>query len=219
MKIIALSLILVNSLYLSSQNLEITGGINKNLFIDFVNDNHYGASYRSEYGYSFGMGIDDVKVDWSTYRFTLNFTKYSGGLEAHDISLGGGSITTAQIDKSILSMGAYPINFRIFKRMDLNLGVEFSILMDEHFKGTKSGWNIGNGSWNKSLAEEYKRYSAKQYFGLSGRLAYDIKITEKWFISPQYSYYFGLSREFIEFPEASRSMRHYYSLGLQRNLK
>jgi hypothetical protein len=220
MKKIFIGLFLLNNLTLFSQNLEIIGGLNKNSFFDFQqNEGHFSSSYNSDYGYAIRIGIENIKVDWLTLRFTLTYDKYGGELEASDGGLGGGYTTNVTIDKSIISLGVFPINFKIIDRIDLNFGFEMGGLLNESFSGTSSGWLMGEPGWSYDLNDKYDRYSAKTYFGLRGRIAYDFKISDKLAISPQYSYYFGLSNEFDEFPEATKSMRHYFCIGLQRKIK
>lgn len=220
MKTILIGLILLNNLSVFSQNLEIICGLNKNSFFDFQqNEGHFSSSYNSDYGYAIRIGIENIKVDWMILRFTLSYDKYGGELVASDGGLGGGYTTNATIDKSIISLGVFPINFKIIDRIDLNFGFELAELINENFSGTSSGWLMGEPNWSYDLNEKYDRYSAKTYFGLRGRIAYDINISDILAISPQYSYYFGLSNEFDKFPEATKSMRHYFCLGLQRKIK
>lgn len=220
MKRIFIALILLISIPAFSQNLEVIGGLNKNHFFDFQqNEGHFSSSYYSNYGYTLRIGVDDIKVDWLTLRFTLSYDKYGGELKASDGGMGGGYTTNAKIDKSVISLGVFPVNFKIIDRIDLNFGFEIAGLINENYSGTSSGWNMGNPDWSYDLNEKYDRYSSKIYFGLRGRIAYDFNISDKLSISPQYSYYLGLSNEFDEFPEATKSMRHYFCIGLQRKLK
>jgi hypothetical protein len=220
MKKILIGLILINSLTAFSQNIEIIGALNQNNFFDFQqNEGHFSSSYKSDNGYALRVGLEDIKVDWLTLRFTLSYDKYGGELKASDGGLGGGYTTNAKIDKSVISLGVFPVNFKIIDRIDLNFGFELSSLIIENFSGTSSVWLLGEPDWSYDLNDKYDRYSSKTYFGLRGRIAYDFNISDKLAISPQYSYYFGLSNEFDEFPEATKSMRHYFCIGLQRKIK
>jgi hypothetical protein len=55
-------------------------------------------------------------------------------------------------------------------------------------------------------------------FGLRLRLAYTIPLSETIFISPQYSFYYGLTNEFKEFPEITKSYRHYLLIGIGKKM-
>jgi hypothetical protein len=220
MKKIFIGLILISSLTAFSQKVEIIGGLNKNVFFDFQqNEGHFNSSYIPDYDYAIRIGIENIKVDWLTLRFTLGFDKYGGEVTASDGGLGGGYTTEAKIDKSDISLGVFPLNFKIINRIDLNFGFEFSGLISENYSGTSSGWIMGEPDWSYDLNDKYDRFSSKTYFGLRGRIAYDCNISDKLAISPQYSYYFGLSNEFDEFPESTNSMRHYFCIGIQGKIK
>jgi hypothetical protein len=205
---------------LFGQNIEIFSGLNKNTFHDYnKNKGHFSSSYDSDYGYSVGFGLDSIKNDWLTLRFTLQFDKYKGKLKASDGGLGGGYTTIANVQKSLISVGVFPINFRFFKRLDVNIGLVISRLIDESFYGTSSGWNMNQPNWSYNLHDKYNQYSSNTYFGFQGRIAYDFKLSKSIWISPQYLYYFGLSNEFVEFPEETKAMRHYLCIGLKKDFK
>lgn len=168
-------------------------------------------------------GIDGFNLEGMKLRLTISYDKYGGKLEAYNGGLGGGGTTTAEIDKSVLSMGIFPLNFKIKKRLDINVGFELSVLLAESFSGTRWGWMMGQppdgGSYSYDLAESYDRYSEALYFGLKGRIAYDFKISDTFVISPQYAFYLGLSKEFREFPYETKSMRHYFCIGFEKRIK
>ncbi|MEX2379794.1 MAG: hypothetical protein WD530_03565 [Vicingaceae bacterium] len=201
---------------LFAQNLEVIAGLNQNQFFDDNRDEgHYNSSYQSDRGFAVRIGIEDIKVDWLKLRFTMGFEQYGGEIDVSDGGQAGDYQTTAEIDKSVLSLGLFPLNFKIWERIDLNFGLGFSALLNESYRGTRSGSIWGGNSWRENLEERYDNYSNNTHWGLLGRLAYDFEIDDRYSISPQYSYYLGLSDEFSEFPEDTKSMRHYFSLGFQ----
>ena len=218
MKYILIIIIFLNSLTLFSQSIAIIGGLNRNSFFDFNQDEwHYSSSYDSDFGYAIGIGLEDIKVKWLKLRFTLSYDKYGGEMAISDWALGGGDETNAEIDKSIISLGIFPVNFKIIDRININLGLEMAGLISEHIIGTQSYWEMGQLVWVKDLNDKDERFCAKAYFGLCGRIAYDIGISDNLTISPQYSYYFGVSNEFVI--KTTKSMRHYFCIGLQRKIK
>jgi len=73
--------------------------------------------------------------------------------------------------------------------------------------------------YSYDLNEKYDRNSAIYYFGLKGIIAYDFNISGTFVISPQHSFYLGLSKEFDRFPDVTKSMRHYFCIGLKKKLK
>ncbi|PIF05985.1 MAG: hypothetical protein CSA36_03940 [Draconibacterium sp.] len=219
MKLIISTLIVISCLPAFGQNIELFGGLNANNFYDLENEGHYQSSYNSGSGYSFGLTIDNISADCMTLRLSLKFDKYSGNLTASDGGLGGGYTTTAEIDKSLISLGVFPLSFRIVKRIDLNIGFEISKLISESYKGKINYWLMGGPNFRYDLQERYNKYSNPINFGLSARLGYNLQINESIAISPQYTFYFGLSNEFIEFPKATKSIRHFIGLGIKKRLK
>lgn len=205
---------------LFGQKIELFGGQNRNTFFDSgQTSGHFNSSYNSGLGFIAGIGLDSVKVDWMTMQFTLQFEKYSGELKASDGGLGGGNSTQASIDKSIITLGVFPLNFRILKSINLNFGLEISRLIDESFIGTTGGWMMGKPNWSENLQDKYSRYSSLTYFGIRSRISYDFLLTQSIFISPQFSYYHGLSREFDEFPQQTRSRRYSFGIGLKKEIE
>lgn len=219
MKQLFTTFIIFCSFSVFSQNVELIGGMNKNKFFDYEKDEgHFNSSYDSQYGYSIQIAIENIRIDTLKWRFTLGYEKYGGSINVRDGGLGGGVTTNAEIEKSIISVGVFPLNFRIIDRIDINVGFEVGALINENIAGTTSGWSMGTNGYSYDLSDEHKRYNAKAYFGLRGRVAYDFKVSEKMAISPQYSYYFELTKEFDEFPEFSKSMRHFIGIGVQRKI-
>ncbi len=225
MKKLLIGLFLLSSLSLFSQNIELIGGVNKNVFFNFPrNQGNFSSSYNADYGFSVRIGVDNIKNRRMSLRFTLGYDKYGGELTAIEGGLGGSHTTEAKINKSIISLGLFPLNFRIINKIDLNIGVELARLIYEQYSGTTSGFHMGHdswsyNSWSYNLADKYDHFNAKTYVGIVARIAYDFNISDKWAISPQYSYYLGLSDEFKEFPETTKSMRHNFCIGIQRKIK
>jgi len=220
MKIIFSLFIFTNSLTLFGQNFEIFAGVNKNVFYD--NDKHlthFTSTYNSELGYTVGIGLDIMKFGPSIIRFTLEFDEYSGKLKASDGALGAGYNTAADIDKSVISIGMFPLNIQIIEKIDLNFGFELSRLVGESIKGTYTEWTMGQPKKIFDLQEKYNRFNSLYYFGLAGRISYDLFLTKSVVISPQYLFHYGLSKEFREFPEETKSLRHYFCIGIKGKIR
>lgn len=106
--------------------IEIYGGNSINAFHDYMSDEGHFQSYYDAglSGYSAGIAIDNVQVDWLKMRFIFQFDKYDGKLVVTDGGLGGSYTTNASINKSVLSLGMFPINLKILSKLDFNLGFE-----------------------------------------------------------------------------------------------
>lgn len=182
------------------------------------NVGNFTSSYEPDFGYTFRFGIEDVKIDWLIMRFTLGFDNYGGKVEASGGGRGYNISTKAEVEKSIVSLGFFPINIKLFEVVNLNIGFEISRLISEKYSGTYVDWTRGR-THTCELSDKFERYSAKAYFGFIGRIAYDIDIAENVVISPQYSIYVGTTHEFDVFPAETQSVRQFLSVGFQRKLK
>ncbi len=197
------------------QNIELFDGINYTLFYDNIGVGHYQSSYTAQTGHCIGVGLDGLSINGLPFRFTLQYDRYKGKIVASDGGLGGGYTTTANIDNSIISIGFFPLNFRVAKALNLNLGLMASRLISESFNGTQKGWMLGQPSWSSNLQDEYEEFSAKYAVGIQGRIAYDFVLTKSIRISPQYLYYFEFSKAFKQFPTSTKAMRHFLGFGVK----
>ncbi len=210
-------LLLLTNICLFSQTfekIEIIGGMNINKFYDLVpHDKSYSSSYTYEPGYIFGLVLDYTEGNWLAPRIGINYCQYSGKINASDGGTNGGRTLNAYIDKKIISLSLLPVNFQIKNNFDLNLGFELSTLIYEAFSGTSTGWGTGVPYWNFELEDRYFYYNSIFNIGFRSRIAYNINLSDKLIISPQYSYYLGLNHELTWFP-FSKSMKHYLCLGI-----
>lgn len=88
---------------------------------------------------------------------------------------GGSFWTEATINKSIIALGIYRINFILIDKLDINLGFEMTALIKEHVNVIYSSWAVNQSSASYSLLDKYDQSSKKQYVGLKARFAYDFK--------------------------------------------
>lgn len=208
-------MLLLSSFVLSSQNIDFMTGMNKS---EFYNDSR--SSNQGGWGCFLRMGIDGIKMQRLPLRFTIGFENYGGEASGWDGGLGGGGMVYVNFRKTIITLGAYPINFRIIDRIDLNFGFEHSRLLTESYSGEiySSGYKHPL-TFICYLEDRYDHYSEKTTSGLRGRIAYDHVLSDKWAVSAEYSYYLGLSPELDEFPESLRSRRHQAGIGLQYRIQ
>ncbi len=204
---------------IQAQHLEVFGGINFNKFHDYNGDNpHYSSSYDPGQGFIAGIALDSLRVDWSVMRFMLQFENYRGELNVKQGGLGGGSSITASVEKSLLTLGIYPFCFHLFHVVDLNFGLHLSLLIHDSYKGTISGWTIDQPNYSYDLNDRYDRYNNSFYAGAAGRIAYPIRLSPSFQITPQYVFYFGFSDEFVESPGGTKSMRHNVGIGIRKRI-
>lgn len=205
---------------LLGQKIEIFGAGNRNSFYDYPKyGTHFNGEYNSDYGYSFGISLDGIAIDSFPLKFTLGLNNYRGKIRISNGGLGGGSTTNAEINKYCIGLGIFPVNCKlIFKKMQLNIGGEFSFLMDETTTGYKYFWIMGNNSVIK-LGNGSLQINKKIYFGIISRIAYEVNIKKDWFIIPNYFFYLGMTDEFQNIEAKTKSFRHYIGLGIKKTIK
>jgi len=220
MRIFITILLFIASIASNAQKLEIFGGVTQNRLYQYFDDNTKTTEpYTNGNGYLVGLAISDIKLDKLSLRFTLHFESYNGGIEYCSCGNGATSTETAKIDKSVLSLGIFPVNFQVLKKIKINSGIEISHLFSESFEGTRSSYSYSTRvSETIDLHDVHDRLSSKAYFGLKTRIAYEFNLGDHIVIAPQYSFYHGFSKEFKEIQNA-KSMRHFLGIGIEWRLR
>ena len=200
------------------QKIEFSGGINQNSFFDLqAQDNHLQTKYDAGYGYSAGIFIYDIKFDTIHIGLSLRYDYYQGSFYSENSGLSYGHSTKAEVKKSTVGIGLYPLNFSVLNKIRFHFGIEFSVKLDDQYSGYKSSWSIGP-PLTTTTDSTLKYLDRSNFWGICGRISYDFKINENWFIAPQYRFYFGLSEEFNDVEAKIKSMRQSLEIGIIRKI-
>jgi len=213
---ILLLLLISNSF---GQTVEISGGANRNNYFDFQKqDGHLITEYNHGYGFSFGLSLSDFKIDTLPMRISLLVDQYKGRFYTSNGGLGGSNETEAKVNRTTLGIGLFPVNLNIYNNFQISLGGEFSLKLFDQISGHKSTWRMGVPPTYIELEHDSAKNNKNLFFGICGRMSYDILIKENWYISPQYKFYFGLTDEFEHTEAKIKSMRHNFLIGIIRKL-
>ena len=223
MRILFAVILILTHVSLYSQNFAVFAGPNRTIFYDYIspggNSGHYQSNYTPEFGYTVGINTRPWKVFSLPILFSLQFDHYSGKIEASDGAIASGYTVSAAVEKSVLSLGIYLLNFRVKNRLDLNFGVDFSGLVQEQYEGIYYTWTLpGPTSQTTDLQNEYDKFSETMYAGFRARIAYDVPLGKSVVLSPQFNYRLGLTPEFRAFPTKTKSMQFYLCLGIKKKL-
>lgn len=172
----------ISSMTLYSQPVEIFGGANKNVFYGKNDDSYsyFSADYHSGNGFTAGFALDSIRILRLKMRLSVQFDKYNGKFIAENNS--GKAVyekTIGEIDKSTVALGVFPLNIRIKKKVDLNIGAEVAGLIGENVSGTNHYAHIMYGDELKDLNALYDRFSSRVCYGLKGRIAYQLALSKK----------------------------------------
>lgn len=213
-------LIFLFFLFLSSnvfcQSIEISGGILINNYFDkidyFTTTERY---YKSRNGYSLKLCNTSLIKSKYKFRYSISYSKYRGyaGLSVPTIGWGVNGI----YEISALSIGLYPLNFKLLNTINFSFGIEFPTPIKAHFNGNSYNINTYNGGIrpiNANIENEIANFS----IGLSGYVSYSLKISKKIFITSNLYFYSGLKEEFnaLHFMFDLFSRRGGFRLGLKR---
>ncbi|MFT5724802.1 MAG: hypothetical protein ACI9JN_001925 [Bacteroidia bacterium] len=216
MKIIATISLIVLSTNLFGQTFDVTAGVNFSKFYEIhrYDPGHYTSTYDTRPGYLVRFGLNNVYFGKLKTRINITVENYGGYINVSDGSPAGSFGTKGDIRKTNLSLGFLPIVLTLFDSLRFSSGITLSGLIHENVDGAYH-YNAGGRSELVDI-EDYSPYNAPLVFGYRAGLANTIKLGLKLSITIQYTFDFGLSREFAEFPWRTRSMRHGFAVGIQK---
>ena len=150
----------------------------------------------------------------------MSYNAYSGKFYEEHFARGYNATIEADFEKSMISLGLYPLNLYFLNRLDLNLGNEISRLVHEKFTGTEETnyLRIPGGIEHNiyDLNDILNNFSSPWALGLQTRLTYDIFLTKSLILAPQVSFYIGLSNEFGEIYSDVKLMRLNFCIGVEK---
>lgn len=206
--------------FLQGQTLEFGAGVSK---ADFsVDDNPRFNNYsNSNLGSDVFFGISDVKfglkvLSGVTGRFTIGLSNSGGKFRSSSGGNAGRSTFSAETSKRTITVGVYPANFHLYKRLKLNIGLLYSRLLDSTVTGGIS--NTGAAAIYSAGRDfdNNENILTKSQVGLSLRLAYILKITNTVELLPQYMYFIGAKSEFNGYGDGISVQKHFLGIALQK---
>ena len=210
--------LIVSVQYLYGQSIEFGAGISKPMIS--VDDDFRSFNYAaSDVGYNFFASFNDVNfgtedIDVLKFRFTLGINTSS--VEAFQRTGGqaGGTFTNVTTEKTVLTLGVYPLEFQLFKYIDVNIGFKYLRGISRHAIGSSSNF----GAAGNAVTEFDGDIISQNQFGPTVRIAYKIKISEQMYLIPQYHYYIALSKEFNYAVMTRFVQNHFIAIGVEQKI-
>ncbi|WP_018342193.1 hypothetical protein [Cytophaga aurantiaca] len=213
---------------LFAQRIECIAAVNYNHFYTKIGSNtdpNTTEDYKNGYGYTFSIGIDDIKIDDLPLKFTLKYDHYTGGVSYNSSSMGGGNAYNIHTQKDMLGLGIYPLNATFFHKLKLSIGTEFNFLIHSQQSGNQSSWyytpNGPNPSTSSSSTIDNNSKKVNQIFnfGINTSLRYEFPLSDSWLVAPQAMLYLSMTNEFNSSFNNTKSIRPYLGLAFIKNLK
>lgn len=209
-----------------AQQIEALWGVNHSrLFRNGGNSEGYSLKYDSgSTDFTAGLAVDSIMLDWLAFRIDIAYNQYSGGYDYNAGGQGGDQYYDLHFKKSTLSLVFYPIQFYVYKRVRINLGLSYAFLIQESFHGNYfqsvySSTPPPPPPTSYEMNEKYNRVSERKTFGVQLGIAYPIPIGENWIIRPQFNLYIGLNNELDVAPTRNSVFRNFVGVGVSRNLR
>ncbi len=217
---ILLIIILFSTSQLHAQKIEISSGINNNRFFSFKkSEGHQHHYFTSNFGYSIGASFYDYTIDSMQHRVSIRLDNYKGKFYSTSGGLGGSSTTEAEVEKTTIGISYFPMIFNLFKRVQVNLGGEFSTLLNSKTVGYKSVWAMPSSIINSYTTNDINlKINPQNYIGINCLFVYDIKINKYWILTPQLNLHLGVTNDFKNVEANIKSFRQSALIGIVRNL-
>ena len=210
-------LLLILLVSVNAGDITLSAGINNNSFFKVSNDDFVETEYTDKIGFSFGIGIEGIKVYLLNTSYVLKYVQYGGDIYTHEYVVSHSFATNAETKKSIITLGIYPVNIKIFShRLCVTAGFESNTLIFDKTTGTKSGvlYPVPESEFTLSLEENNIEINKRIIYGICGSAGYEIFINEKFKIRPRYLFYYGLTTDFINIEAETKSLRHNFEIVL-----
>lgn len=197
-----------------AQSFELAAGFNINTFYEFIEENpHYASEYTNGNGYAIKGSIENLRLLDSILpiRLEINYTNYKGHSEIRTGGQSYGQTEYADIDKSVLGFGIYPLLLRIHKGFRVELGLEVDFLVSDNSSGYYQSWSMNNPAETGEIPEKNNTLT----FGAILQTGYAFTLKNNWFIYPRYHLYAGITDDFGN----THSLRNQFEVGLIRRIK
>ena len=204
---------------INAQNLEISSGVNHNKLYELLDKGDAYLSSTPKLGFTSDLSIEDIKFGRRKWRFSVGIEQYQSKLYVHDSNKSYREHFNGSFQRTNITFGIFPFNEKILKKIDLNFGARFGYILQEKYHGEHViPYLYPDGKVTENFSEKFPSFSEKLAYGVEGRLAYDIQLSNTLILSPQYSFYLGLAHETRKLPKDARSVRHMVGIGLQKSL-
>lgn len=218
MKLLPYILLLFSFTICQSQHVEFISGVSLNSFYNKVESPRQNSSYVNQHGPFLAVAFEGKKTSITNWRITIGFENYGGSISAYDGGNGGGTRVEADINRSSLLVGLYPLNLRLWNKIRINLGMELAKVVYDGFEGTSKTSVVFSGTNTITDLHDLHTTFNQDSFGVGVGMNYDIQLSNQLFIVPHYTFYQGITGEFKNTPTEPKSRRHRVCIAIRKKL-
>lgn len=215
MKYLISLLLIFPGLFATSQKVSLSGYGVLNQFYNkpFTNDK-LSAEYQEGIGQCYELsltGLGDFKLLPS---FSLMVEHYKGNILYGYHDAYGGYTMDLDVNKTMLGIGVYPINFRVYKKIHFRAGTDFTFPLTDKTQ-IISDYKFEQFAWIDTT--DGADLSPDLIIGLSATVDYRFNLGKRWYFAPRYRFYYGLMPELEDIRIKVKSVRH--QLGISFGIK
>jgi hypothetical protein len=209
-------LLILSTSYVSARSIQICGGVNSNTFFAYSNSEAYGR-YSSVNGYTLGFEYETIVNRNNRVKLGFYFEKYGGSIIQSEGGLAYYDVVDFSGAKNTIRFDFYPLCFKVRDILSIDAGVAFNILLSERAFGKKSSsvWLL-NSYQSQIYSGKVSGLSKTVVTGISLKLSYDINLSEKTLLIPQFYTHLGVTGEYKISLRSTESMRWYLGVGIKR---
>jgi len=198
------------------QRIELYGGgnISRLWFGESASSDSY---YHTSPGYTAGAGIANLRVARIPLRVTLQLEKNKSEFYQRSGGMGGGYTISAESERTLMTAGFYPLNFRFAKHLLIHLGIEYSYLITSKSEVIEHSYSMNATTPSK------KRYNEVNIdrnfgFGFAAEAAWHILLKEHLFIAPWFRAVISTTDPFVNTLYQTRMAKAHGGISVIRRL-
>lgn len=218
---------LILSLLLSSaigQSLELSGGVSHNDFFEtrqFFEPSPTRTNYEGGLGHAARIGIkfDLPKLNSPvplSIKFNLGYSTYNARYRLALLTFPSIVFKTADVQKSTINLGFYPINVLLMDKLQISLGGELNVKIKGNIQDELSHISSFRCTTGSLCIEDLTHRNVT--FRVNSQISYLIPLSPMLALVPQYQFSMGLLEEFDGNSVNTKTMHNTFWIGLERKL-
>jgi len=195
--------------------LEITCSFGHNTLYNIEDNQSSNYTSGSAVCAEISVGFDVASLPGGKFIIFSGIENYKGSFSHSHNGKWQGNGTYGKMEKTNLSLGFFPLNFKILNKVELNIGFQYSVLLDGEAEGEQKSWYSYNLWPDTTTSFDGADFIEKEFIGLKLRAKYPIKLSPTTVVSPTITSLIGITSE-IKNAGKPQSIRNYLGVGVSK---